>query len=795
MDKSSDVLWIELLPEAMKGGPMSQYQRKRKEQYSNGPIRHTPEISGPTSSPSPMSAGGSVHTEKFKRLAERLKAEGRPDDSAFAIATKALGYEGSVKSGHRRKKGYALGGIAALVDNEPGAYTGDDGNRVIADKEVNEKTFVDHEGEYYVNAPMVNIIGGPDKVEQIMIEAAKKRVGQAQGNQAQIRSLKPIMALEDGDKKTVPMSNIRTSFQAGGSTDADDDTDTGNLTGTGAGSTSSVSSDALPPLSSSRPDTNIGLDVLRSTAQGKSPVYKSMLESALGTSATQSAADMAATQMRANQLELSPEATAASLATAERAGRSQQAQITKELSQQAMAQEVPAAQALIAGADTQRKAAQDRLDAAISSGDEGEYVSAYKELYGTTPDLALFRAGKAAKLSDAFNDASNNLDATIVRFGDSTTIDQALPTLQSMWQAQHPGVPMDQAWATQTLQDYKDSYNPDKMWQKSLTMDAAIARLGGSDAVNAYVSKVGGGTGFEGWKSDMSRLYRDNGAVWNPTTNKFTIDNDLFDSIFGQGADEGASTSDVDAGGATIKNESAYNSATGGYATYRDADGEDTPITHINSETGETEKVKLVGTFLDTTHAFATTESGNTVIVNTGTGEVREFAASDIGKLASNTAMLTKVATADTDGTLFNDYIKSLGTKEPADPIISAYINAGNVAATNYATSQLINNDKIGYYSLPGVKDAVAKAAVVKSSSPQATPYGQYTFHPDTWKDIAGGQPPLNGQVIMVNGRPARIGDRDYDYHYTGKNHREYKFSLTFLDDGSRGVGFSAVPA
>ena len=821
MDKSSDVLWIELLPEAMKGGPMSQYQRKRKEQYSHAPIRRVPEISGPSSAPSPMSAGasrsssssgkaggGGVHTEKFKRLAEKLKAEGRPDDSAFAIATKALGYEGSIRAGHRRKRGYAVGGMAAIVDSEPGAYTGDDGDKVVADKEVNEKTFVDHEGEYYVNAPMVNIIGGPDKVEQLMIEAAKKRVTQSQGNQAQIRSLKPILALEDGDKKTEPISNIRTSFQAGG--EPGEDTDVDPVTGTGAGSTSSVLSSSLPPISGGNTDADLGIDILRSTAAGKSPVYESMLKSALEPAATRSATDVAETQMRANQLGLSPEATAAALATSERAGRLQEAQITKDISQQAMAQELPAAQALVTAAQTQqmqqRQHAQTRLDAAMAGGDEGEYRNAYRDLYGSEPDMALFRAGKASKLSDAFNAASNNLDATIVRFGDSTTIDQALPTLQSMWQAQHPGVPMDQAWATQTLQDYKDSYNPDKMWQKSLTMDAAVARLGGADAVNAYVSKVGGGAGFEGWKSDMNKLYQGAGTVWNPTTHTFKIDNDLFDSIFGQDAGADAGTDDVDAGGVAIKNESVYDNATGGYATYRDVDGEDTPITHINRETGETEKLKLSGTFMDNTHAFATTDSGATVIVNTATGETRDFVASDIGKLASNTTMLTKVATADTDGTLLNEYIKSLGTKTANSAVMTAYVDAGNATATAWVVNKVIA-DPVGnkdYANNENVKTALNSRAISKWNGTQAA---SVTYKFGDWKaKVASStlknviivpnsywgadQNPGNkvGSVITINGRPAKVVSADYKYYTSppgSKNERNWTIKLQYLDDGA----------
>ena len=210
----SEVLWIELLPDAMKGGPMSKFQQRLKESRSVVPIgAQTGTIANPGNAPSPMgcggsikmASGGSVHTEKFKHLAEKLKSEGRPAKSAFPIAMHALGYEASVRAGHRRKPGYGVGG-----------YTGDEGDKVLADKVNAEKTFVDHEGEYYINAPMANMLGGPEEIEKLIIERAKARVNAAGPGQNQVRPALPIMAEKDKDATTIPKSNLRSSFAGGG---------------------------------------------------------------------------------------------------------------------------------------------------------------------------------------------------------------------------------------------------------------------------------------------------------------------------------------------------------------------------------------------------------------------------------------------------------------------------------------------------------------------------------------------------------------------------------------------------
>ena len=202
MKSENEVLWIKLLPDRLKGGPKSKFQKQLNAsqiQAAASPLSSEPTL------PIGMASGGSVHTEKFKHLAEKLKAQGMPAKSAFPIAMSTLGYEGSVKAGHRRKKGYA-----------PGGYTGDEGDAVLADKIENEKTFVDHQGEYYVNAPMVNILGGPEAVEKLIEETAKTRINSSSENQPRVRPELPIMSRMDEGKNFNPISNIRTSFQEGG---------------------------------------------------------------------------------------------------------------------------------------------------------------------------------------------------------------------------------------------------------------------------------------------------------------------------------------------------------------------------------------------------------------------------------------------------------------------------------------------------------------------------------------------------------------------------------------------------
>jgi len=212
---SDQPLWLKLVPAELKGGPDSRGKRVPQPMVTAGQgVPRAQRATAPIGSEG-MAKGGSIHTEKFKRLAEKLKSEGKPADSAFAIATHALGYEGSIKKGHRRKKGYAVGGPIDLEYLDPGAYTGDEGNSVLADKPVNTKTFEDHEGEYYVNAPMTNILGGPEAVEQLILDAAKRRIAGAGVNKFN-RTLKPIMAQEERDMTRTPVSEVNSSFMSGG---------------------------------------------------------------------------------------------------------------------------------------------------------------------------------------------------------------------------------------------------------------------------------------------------------------------------------------------------------------------------------------------------------------------------------------------------------------------------------------------------------------------------------------------------------------------------------------------------
>jgi hypothetical protein len=50
-------------------------------------------------------AGKEVHTEKWKSCFEKVKEQGKSEESAAAICTDSIGYEGSIKKAHRQKEG------------------------------------------------------------------------------------------------------------------------------------------------------------------------------------------------------------------------------------------------------------------------------------------------------------------------------------------------------------------------------------------------------------------------------------------------------------------------------------------------------------------------------------------------------------------------------------------------------------------------------------------------------------------------------------------------------------------
>jgi hypothetical protein len=107
-----------------------------------------------------------------------------------------------------KKPGYEDGG-------SPLPYTGDNGKEIVADEVSGTEKFDLHKGEFVSNAPLTALNGGPDEVERVLIENAKKNIAAAGEGQPQIRPQLPIVSKHDS-KIPAPFNGTRPGYAGGG---------------------------------------------------------------------------------------------------------------------------------------------------------------------------------------------------------------------------------------------------------------------------------------------------------------------------------------------------------------------------------------------------------------------------------------------------------------------------------------------------------------------------------------------------------------------------------------------------
>jgi hypothetical protein len=475
-----------------------------------------------------MAKGGSPHTEKFKRLAEKLKGRGIPAESAFPIAMSSLGYEGSIKAGHRRKPGYEVGG-----------YTGDNGEEIVADEVNDVKTFEDHKGEYYVNAPMVGVLGGPDAVENLIMEEAKRRIATAEAGQQQIRPLLPIVSQADEGKNTIPRSNIRPSFQFGGLADigkniaknvapiSSDLTSRANApgaplpisgpaTGTGTphlsgfarqtgddvsspdtgdeGVVSTYTSGDLErenasirprpapapvpapapappavaplPISGQR-DIEYGTDFLRSIAEGKNPVLANMINETLRKHGMNTAAGKSELQMRLNAQGITGPAADAAMESFDRNSRLGRTEAEIGLTKAGMEQAQTAAGQLLTAGQTERSFDVQQKTTALATALQTGNFDQYRDIYKSLYGVDVdTTAFQQAYTDKQFNDARSAISQDLA-INPATTMDD--PKMQDylgrMWKNSGGQGPMPADWAAKQFEGVKNTLDP--VWQYS----------------------------------------------------------------------------------------------------------------------------------------------------------------------------------------------------------------------------------------------------------------------------------------------------------------------------------------
>jgi hypothetical protein len=553
-------IWIRLLPEELRGGPQSIFQqelRARKVAASQAPAPILPSYRD--TMPIGMAEGGSVHTAKFQKLAEKLKKQGK-GQSAFPIAMHALGYEGSIKPGHRRKPGYAAGG-----------YTGDSGDAIMADNVANEKTFVDHDGEFYVNAPMTALIGGPDAVNDIMLRAAKERIKKAESGAQQIRDVSaPIMSSGDAGKSYAPISEVRSSFAAGGlvedpvtpqSTPAPVGLDTSNLTPKVSQPSVSAPTTASPsftgiatpapqqnqppqPVSGGQGLINQATKYYQGIMSGDDPYYKSLVSSALQQQGASASAGKAGLQQSMAQAGVKGNAAIAGMADYDKASREQAAGIQTSLAQQELGQQEKAAGQLAnIGQAEQKFAYQKGVDAmkvALDAGDITGFANAANTALGIKIDTTQMKTQQDAK---NLATAMTNLES--LNASGQLTMDMAGNDLRTLYRATGGQGDMPADWAQSKLDTIRRSSDLILSVYDNTSMDDAVAMLGSAEAVNGYVSTVDPkSTGLDGFKKDLQNLYVTGGLKMtkDPTTGAVTFSTDptadhngLLAKIFGGG--------------------------------------------------------------------------------------------------------------------------------------------------------------------------------------------------------------------------------------------------------------------
>lgn len=223
--ESKEVAWAVTMPLPLRGGPLSDTQKA----YKEGRLQE-PDTTAMVST----SAGEASISMTPEKISCPYGPECRGNHANCKAGDVMKGYCRGGRVGYEmggavapmpismRKKGFQMGGATtAPYQNEAGGSTGQSNPNIIqSNKTVNTKKFVDHEGEYYANAPLVQILGGPEATESILLNEARKKIrSRIQPN----NNATPIMNKEDvkvavspgGSAAPAPIGSARVKAQDG----------------------------------------------------------------------------------------------------------------------------------------------------------------------------------------------------------------------------------------------------------------------------------------------------------------------------------------------------------------------------------------------------------------------------------------------------------------------------------------------------------------------------------------------------------------------------------------------------
>lgn len=211
-----------------------------------------------------------------------------------------------------------------------GGYTGHKNGKIVMDKVASKKTFEDHQGEEYIQAPLVAAAGGPEAVRKAILDLAQKRVAEAGTS-----SFKPIVdAPVITSKAEEAVGSKKTSFAAGGT--VGDDENTTSVTGL----------NSAAPIGSAQADINRTTKLLRDTAEGINPYTNQIAEQAKRDEAARTAAGKSELQMRMTQTGLEGPAADTAMASFDRDARIRATTAAADVAKNQQAQALQATQAL-----------------------------------------------------------------------------------------------------------------------------------------------------------------------------------------------------------------------------------------------------------------------------------------------------------------------------------------------------------------------------------------------------------------------------------------------------------------
>jgi hypothetical protein len=155
----------------------------------------------------------------------------------------------------------------------------------------------------------------------------------------------------------------------------------------------------------------------------------------------------------------------------------------------------------------------DAMTAAFEAGDTKLGAALYQQIYGVALDTSAMDSAAGSKaVAKATTDilAALNIDASMTLDPTDTLGQQYLmPAVTAMWNAQHPGQPIDMVWANKFIEDFKKK-NSDvyKMTTKYSEPDAVKLFFGGDQkAMDDFYNESTGESGYKGFQSALSSMF------------------------------------------------------------------------------------------------------------------------------------------------------------------------------------------------------------------------------------------------------------------------------------------------